>query len=138
MQIGQLASRAGISIATVRYYERNNILPSPPRQETGFRAYGEEDIARLQFLQRARTLGFSLPEIRELLTLSQQEGGDSCALKSAAIERLQDVESKLADLGRIRDGLLELIADCPNRPEPGRCPVLAALVPDDGTAAAGS
>lgn len=127
MQIGQLASRAGVSIDTVRYYERHQVLPSPRRQPSGYRAYGDDDVARLQFLLRAKALGFTLREIRELLALSQHRGQDMAGLNAAAAAKLRDVEHKLADLHRMRDGLIELIAACPGEGPLDRCPILNAL-----------
>lgn len=127
MQIGQLAHRTGVSIDTVRYYERNAILPPPQRQASGYRAYGKDDVARLQFLQRAKALGFTLNEIRELLALSGRRADDMAGLKAAATDKLLDVERKLDALGRIRDGLQALVASCPGQGALDHCPILAAL-----------
>ncbi|MDQ3287448.1 MAG: heavy metal-responsive transcriptional regulator [Pseudomonadota bacterium] len=127
MQIGQLASRAGVSVDTVRYYERHRILPPPQRQASGYRAYAEDDLARLQFLLRAKSLGFTLREIQELLALTEHRGRDMAGLHEAASAKLRDVERKLTDLQRIRDGLVELVAACPGEGPLERCPILGAL-----------
>ena len=126
MQIGQLAQRAGVAIDTVRYYERNDILPQPERQASGYRHYGEDDVARLSFVRRAKALGFTLAEIRELLALSGRRA-DMAGLKTAATGKLADVEHKIEDLTRIRDGLQALVASCPGHGPLDRCPILAAL-----------
>ena len=126
MQIGQLAQRAGVAIDTVRYYERNGILPQPERQASGYRHYGEDDVARLSFVRRAKALGFTLAEIRELLALSGRRA-DMAGLKTAATGKLADVEHKIEDLTRIRDGLQALVASCPGHGPLDRCPILAAL-----------
>lgn len=131
MQIGQLAKRAGVPIDTVRYYERNGILPSPERQASGYRAYGERDVERLRFLRRAKALGFTLVEIRDLLELSSRRDDDMGNLKAAASEKLADVEHKLAELTRIRDGLRVLVDACPGHGALERCPILAALAQED-------
>ncbi|MEG3788813.1 heavy metal-responsive transcriptional regulator [Lysobacter sp. CCNWLW3] len=131
MQIGLLAKRAGVPIDTVRYYERNGILPPPERQASGYRAYDERDVERLRFLRRAKALGFTLVEIRDLLDLSSRRDGDMAALKATASEKLADVERKLAELTRIRDGLRELIEACPGHGALERCPILAALAQED-------
>ncbi|UHQ21427.1 heavy metal-responsive transcriptional regulator [Lysobacter sp. 5GHs7-4] len=131
MQIGQLAKRAGVPIDTVRYYERNGILPAPERQASGYRAYDERDVERLRFLRRAKALGFTLVEIRDLLALSASRGDDMAGLKATASEKLADVERKLAELGRIRDGLSALIEACPGHGALERCPILAALAQED-------
>lgn len=127
MQIGQLADRAGVAIDTVRYYEHQGILPKPERQPSGYRRYGEDDVARLRFIRRAKGLGFTLPEIRDLLALSGHPADDMAGLKAAAHEKLADVEHKLAELTRIRDGLQALVAACPGHGALERCPILAAL-----------
>lgn len=127
MQIGQLAQRADVAIDTVRYYERNGILPKPERQASGYRRYSEDDVARLQFVRRAKALGFTLVEIRDLLALSGRRADDMAGLKVAATEKLADVEHKLEELTRIRDGLQALVASCPGHGPLDRCPILAAL-----------
>ncbi len=131
MQIGQLAIRAGVSVDTVRYYERNGILPQAARKLSGYRAYSLTDVARLQFLRRAKALGFTLNEIRDLLALSERPAEDMAGLKATASEKLSDIERKLDQLTRIRDGLQQLVASCPGRGALDHCPILAALAEDD-------
>ena len=131
MQIGLLAKRAGVPIDTVRYYERNGILPPPERQASGYRAYTERDVERLRFLRRAKALGFTLVEIRDLLELSSRRDDDMGSLKATASEKLADVEQKLAELSRIRDGLRVLVDACPGHGALERCPILAALAQED-------
>lgn len=127
MQIGQLAIRSGVAIDTVRYYERHSILPPPQRLPSGYRRYSEDDIARLRFIRRAKGLGFTLTEIRDLLVLSSHPADDMAGLKATANEKLADVEHKLAELTRIRDGLRTLVDACPGHGTLERCPILAAL-----------
>ena len=128
MKIGELAQRAGVSIDTVRYYERQGLLPEPARQASGYRSYVSGDVGRLQFVRRAKALGFTLEEIRDLLALSGRRDDDMGGLKTAATEKLADVETKLAELTRIRDGLQTLITACPGHGALERCPILNALV----------
>lgn len=130
MKIGELAQRAGVRIDTVRYYERQGLLPPPARQASGYRSYASPDISRLHFVRRAKTLGFTLEEIRELLALSGRRENDMGGLKAAAREKLADVEEKLTELGRIRDGLQTLIASCPGHGALDQCPILNALDED--------
>lgn len=109
MKIGELARRAGVGVDTVRYYERLGLLPAPRRKPSGYRAYTLADVSRLQFVCSAKGLGFSLEEIRELLALSEQSTGATDGLSMAASGKLRDVETKLTELTRIRDGLRMLV-----------------------------
>lgn len=127
MQIGQLAKRAGVAVDTVRYYEHKGILPEPERRASGYRRYVEDDVARLRFVRRGKALGFTLAEIRDLLALSGRRADDMAGLKTAATEKLADVERKLDELTRIRDGLQALVASCPGHGPLDHCPILAAL-----------
>lgn len=130
MKIGELARRAGVRIDTVRYYERQGLLPPPVRQASGYRSYALPDISRLRFVRRAKALGFTLEEIRELLALSGRREDDMGGLKAAATEKLADVEAKLVELNRIRDGLKTLVASCPGHGALDECPILHALDDD--------
>src|SRR3546814_19002307 len=104
MQIGRTARHAGVAIDTVRYYERHGILPEPRRQASGYRRYGEDDVARLRFVRRAKGLGFTLTEIRDLLALSSRPADDLAGLKAAANQPLRSVGQKLAELDPIQGG----------------------------------
>ena len=94
--IGALAKRAGVRIDTVRYYERNGLLAPKVRLASGYRRYGDVELARLRFIRRAQALGFSLKEVQELLTLSSRR--DVARVKRAAQQKLADVESRIAEL----------------------------------------
>lgn len=127
MKIGELAQRAGVGIDTVRYYEKEGLLPKAQRLASGYRVYDRQDLRRLSFVRRAKALGFTLPEIRELLALSDHRDDDMAAMKTAATEKLADVQAKIAELNRIRDGLETLIASCPGHGALDQCPILNAL-----------
>ena len=123
--IGQLAARAGVSIDTVRYYERSGLLAPQSRLASGYRRYSDLQVSRLRFIRRAQELGFSLKDIRELLSLSKQR--DVARVKRAAERKLAEVEARLADLTRVRDGLATLVATCPGHGRAADCPILKAL-----------
>jgi MerR family copper efflux transcriptional regulator len=131
MKIGELARRGQVAIDTVRYYERQGLLPEPLRQASGYRHYRQQDVTRLRFVRRAKALGFTLQEIRELLELSRHRGDDMAELKMAATQKLLDMENKINELQRIRDGLQELIAACPGHGTLDQCPILSALAGED-------
>lgn len=131
MKIGELAKRSDVGIDTVRFYEREGLLPQAQRSASGYRMYDASDLKRLRFVSRAKALGFTLPEIRDLLALSDHRGDDMAALKATAMEKLGTVEAKLAELGRIREGLQTLVASCPGHGALAQCPILNALAEDE-------
>ncbi len=125
--IGEIARRTGVGIDTVRYYERSDLLPKPARRASGYREYALEDVHRLRFIRRAKEIGFSLDEIRELLALSNDRERGVRGIKARAQARLQETESRIRQLQRVRAGLKTLIAACPGHGALESCPILAAL-----------
>ena len=129
--IGQLAKRGGVGIDTVRYYERNGLLAPRTRLASGYRRYGDIELARLRFIRRAQGLGFTLKEIKQLLALSAQRNVGR--VKRSAQAKLVDVEARIAALERVRDGLARLIEACPGHGRAADCPILCALSGEDQT-----
>ncbi len=127
MNIGQLARQAGVPIDTVRYYERQQLLPTARRTPGGYRLFNDSDLTRLQFIRRAKALGFNLEEIGELLALSDQRGQDMAQVRDAAVHRLADIEQRIAELQRMQAALKDLVDACPGHGEMAQCPILAAL-----------
>ncbi|HEY1035038.1 MAG TPA: heavy metal-responsive transcriptional regulator [Pseudoxanthomonas sp.] len=127
MNIGQLSRRTGVPIDTVRYYEKQHLLPPPTRSASGYRHYEADDVLRLTFIRRAKVLGFTLEEIRDLLALSRNDSGDMAGIRAAAADKLADVERRLAELTRVRDGLRTLVDACPGHGALDQCPILSAL-----------
>ena len=131
MKIGELARRCDVNIDTIRYYERQGLLPAPDRLASGYRRYQALDIARLRFVRRAKGLGFALDEIKDLLALSDHRDEDMGELKSLAKAKLIDIDSRMTELSRIRDGLNSLIDACPGHGALATCPILNALASDE-------
>lgn len=125
--IGEVARQAQVGIDTVRYYERNRLLPEAPRRLSGYREYDRGDVKRLRFIRRAKDLGFTLAEIRELLALSVDRERGVRGVKARAETRLAEVERRIRELQHVRRGLKRLIAACPGHGPLDRCPILAAL-----------
>lgn len=125
--IGEVARRAAISIDTVRYYERRQLLPAPARRESGYRQYGDGDVQRLRFIVRAKSLGFALEDIRSLLDLSTDHERGVHGLHARASAKLADIETRIAQLQKMRRGLRQLVAACPGSGALDHCPILAAL-----------
>jgi MerR family copper efflux transcriptional regulator len=123
--IGRLAKRVGVNIDTIRYYERNGLMPPPARRASGYREYSSAAAVRLRFILRAKDLGFTLAEIAELLALSADR--DVRGVKRRAELRLEQVERKIAELERVRRGLKTLIDACPGHGDLDECPIVAAL-----------
>ena len=98
MQIGTIAKRIGLSVDAIRFYERNSLLPRPPRTEGGFRKYGESDVETLGFIRRAQGLGFTLNEIRDLLELRRSRLQSCASVRQRLEHKVGDVRRKLADL----------------------------------------
>ena len=108
LKIGELAKQTGLSIKTIRYYESRGLLEKPPRTEGGYRLYGPEEVARLQFVQRAKLLGLTLEEIRELVALAARcnEGEIVPRLQEVLEAKLEETERKMDELSAFRENLL--------------------------------
>lgn len=137
MQIGQLAQHAGVAIDTVRYYERQGLLPQPQRRASGYRQYGQQDISRLRFIRRAKDLGFSLQEIHDLLRLSGNHEADRAEVRVLATQRLADIERKLRELEAMRATLATLVGQCSGHGSVQGCPIIDTLAAFDPDAAGG-
>lgn len=130
MKIGELAKRADVPIDTVRYYEREGVIPTPTRRESGYRDYGEVDVKRLQFVRRAKRLGFTLSEVRDLLGLSEDCAQDMATFSHHASDKLKDIDTRIEELQRVRSALEALVRECPGRGRLDTCPILATLSGD--------
>lgn len=131
MKIGELARHCDVNIDTIRYYERQGLLPAPKRLASGYRRYEASDLDRLRFVRRAKGLGFALDEIKDLLALSDHRDDDMGELKSLAKAKLVDIDSRMDELSKIRDGLTTLIDACPGHGALATCPILNALASDE-------
>lgn len=127
LSIGVLARKAGVGVDTIRYYEREGLLPEPRRRASGYRDYDAGAVAQLRFIRRAKNLGFSLDDIRELLALSGDRGQGVAGVKARAEERLADVGHRIRELRRVQRGLKQLIDACPGHGDLSHCPILKAL-----------
>jgi len=125
LTIGGFAMAGGVSVETVRFYQRKGLLPQPRKPYGGIRRYGADDVTRVRFVKSAQRLGFSLDEIADLLRL---EDGTHCDEASRlAQSKLQNVRDKLNDLVRIETALATLVAACHTRRGKLRCPLIASL-----------
>jgi len=128
LTIGQVAKAAGVGVETVRFYERQGLIEQPPRPREGFRRYPPETVEALRFIRRAKELGFTLPEIGELLGFCWHEAVDCATVRKRAETKIADIEGRMAALARMRDALGTLVAACRERGHVGQCPLLETLV----------
>lgn len=125
MNIGEVANQTGLPAKTIRYYEDIGLV-TPLREANGYRVFQQSDAHKLAFLARARALGFSIDECRDLLTLWEDQSRASADVRAIAKQHLQDIEDKIAGLVAMRDTLGDLVRECAgdNRPD---CPILKDL-----------
>jgi MerR family transcriptional regulator, mercuric resistance operon regulatory protein len=124
--IGNLSELTGVNVETIRYYERTNVLPAPPRTDNGRRVYQSTDVRILAFVRRARELGFSLDDVRTLLRLGGPEKASCREVRRIATHHLDDIRRKMADLRKLERLLAKTIAQCTGTTAPD-CPVLDIL-----------
>lgn len=130
MRIGTLAAKTGCNVETIRYYERIGIIDAPPRCGR-YRDYGPADIERLRFVRRGRELGFSLDEIRTLLSLAPRQDLHCDEVRDLAARQLESVRSRIADLRRMEKALSSLVGQC-DRSDDSSCPVVESLAGKNG------
>lgn len=127
MRIGELAEEAGVTTQTIRYYERRGLLREPSRSTSGYREYDRAAQRRLQFVLRAKDLGFSLGEIGDLLDLHVRPGRTPDDVRELALQKVARVERKLRELEGIREALVGLVARCEAGDAPGSCALMHTL-----------
>lgn len=133
LSIGDLAKATGTTVETIRWYERVGVLPAPARTTGNYRSYGAEHLERLSFVRRARDLGFSLDQVRDLLQLADDRNQPCDAVDLVAREHLEEVERKIADLEALRHELRDLIGQC-RHGTVAECRIVQALSPQSGPA----
>ncbi len=126
MNIGAVSALTGVSAKTMRYYESIGLTDEPVRAANRYRAYSKRDVAVLRFIQRARGLGFSVRDVRGLLSLWNDQERASANVKALALRHIDAIELKIAELRSIRETLLDLTARCHGDDRPD-CPILADL-----------
>jgi len=127
LRTGELAKQAGVNVESLRFYEREGLLPEPPRRASGYRRYPPEAVARVRFIKRAQELGFSLKEIRELLAIGTDPDGTCQEVKEHVNVRMASVQQKILDLQHIEAALRDLAEQCPTNTPSDQCPILHSL-----------
>ena len=131
MNIGQAARESGVTAKMIRYYESIDLIKPGRRTAAGYRIYGDSDVHTLRFIKRARTLGFSLEQIRDLLSLWQDPQRASADVKAIAQAHVEELQQRIRELEEMRDTLRHLAHTCAgdNRPD---CPILQGLAEQAG------
>lgn len=127
LSIGHVARQACVGVETIRFYEREGLLEAPARRASGYRQYTEDAVKQIRFIKHAQHLGFSLKEIRELLTLRGERQTPCEQVKERAEAKLAEVEQKIIELQRMRQALLQVASLCRREEPSSRCPLLDAL-----------
>jgi MerR family mercuric resistance operon transcriptional regulator len=128
LTIGALAKAAGVTVETIRFYQRRGLLAEPGRPYGSIRRYSQSDLGRVRFIKASQRLGFSLDEVGELLTL--QDGTHCNEARALGEQKLQDVRKKLTDLRRIESALVTLVSRCRSVRGAVACPLVSSLQGD--------
>lgn len=129
MRIGELSKSTGFQVETLRYYEKQGLITPVSRTKSGYREYNSDSLKQLNFIQQAKSVGFSLNEISELLTLRVERDQHSCGdVKTIAEQKLLQIENKINELNKMRDALHKISDACCGGAEPATsCTILNAL-----------
>lgn len=140
MNIGQAAARSGVSAKRIRYYESVGLVPSAERLASNYRRYSADDVHRLEFIRRARDLGFAVERIRDLLKLWSDRNRASSEVKAVAQAHIAELEAKIGQMREMADVLHRLADACEGNDRPD-CPIIRGLegrpMPASGTLRAG-
>lgn len=127
LKVGEVAKQADVNLQTIHYYERRGLLPKPPRTGANYRLYSADAIRRVRFIKRAQELGFTLDEIKQLLSLRaapQTRCGD---VRERAEAKVQNIDGKVRTLQAMRKALIKLVGECSGQGPVTECPILEAL-----------
>ena len=127
LTISRLAQLGGVNLETIRYYERQGLLPAPPRTAAGYRVFPLEAVRRLRSIKRAQELGFSLNEISELLELRIKPGAKRAEMRARAEAKIADMDQKIRTLQAMKKTLRQLTERCDGCGPVSECPILESL-----------
>jgi MerR family mercuric resistance operon transcriptional regulator len=127
LTIGRIARGAGTGVETIRFYERQGLIAKPGRTSSGYRMYPPDAMRRLRFIRHAKELGFSLREIKELLSLRVTAGKSCGDVRQRARQKITEIDHRIAALARMKQALVKLSAACSGKGPVAACPILDAL-----------
>jgi MerR family copper efflux transcriptional regulator len=131
MKTGEVAERGGVNLQSIRYYEREGLLPAPPRLASGYRLFTEETVRRVRFIKRAQELGFTLAEIRDIFRLRVDENRSSAEVRSLAEAKIADIDDKIRSLEAMKRALTHLTERCSGHGPASECPILEGIDSDE-------
>lgn len=124
--ISKIAKKLNVSVETIRFYERKNLIAQPIKPEAGYRQYPDDTVNRIRFIKRAQDLGFTLDEIANLLSLNDRPCGE---VQELAEHKLSTVKEKMAELRRLENALKALLKQCRSNDDDSHCPIIDSLLP---------
>jgi MerR family transcriptional regulator, copper efflux regulator len=127
LTIGELAEQAKVQVETLRYYERRGLLERPPRSASNYRLYPEDAVRRVGFIKRAQALGFSLTDIKEVLSLRTAPEAECGEIRRHAEAKIKDIDEKIHSLMAMKSALSKLVAECSGEGPLTECPILESL-----------
>lgn len=127
---GQLSKKSGVGVETLRFYEREGLLPEPARLASGYRQYPTEAVERVQFIRRAQLLGFQLKDIKDLLALRDDPDAGSREVRDKAVAKLAEIDQRIKDLEAMKSELTRLVAACDGSGPAAHCPIITAIGDD--------
>jgi Hg(II)-responsive transcriptional regulator len=131
--IGALARHANVHVETLRYYERRGLIPRPRRTVSNYRIYSSHNLQRVKFIKRAQGLGFSLREIKRLLTLRAAPRARCADVQRYATDKIEEIDGKIQSLARMRKTLEQLLDECSGNRPATECPILESFESDQPT-----
>lgn len=127
LNIGKVARQGGVTVETLRYYEREGLVAVSDRDANGYRRYADDVVRQVRFIKRAQDVGFTLKDIKELLSLRADPGASCCDVRARADAKIREMEAKIAVLRRMKAILQDWAATCPDAGPVDQCPILDAL-----------
>lgn len=133
LKISEVAEKSNVNIETVRYYEKRQLIPEPPRTRAGYRIFSLEDVDRIKFIKRSQKLGFTLNEIKQLISISDDKTQvNSEEVFQYSAQKIDEIEAQIKDLEKIKKTLQDLTVQCSgSRSSDGRCPIITSLTGGD-------
>lgn len=128
LTIGQVAKIANVSIETIRYYERFGLMQQAPRAESGYRQFDTDIVEQIRFIKRAQALGFTLKEVKKLLSASENSEYDCNDIRQFTLRKIAEIEQKISDLEQIKSVLQEASSKCPTQGPLNNCPILQNFI----------